>query len=758
MLQRAAKAFSVTSEKLDSVQKTIKFGLQGLIGTPIDNLKSLGANGQMLARETLAVVDNASHIASIHSLEFMDAVRKAFGASWYIKPEARRALGLSAGENIAEKVQAGKTLSPKETIIWDAWTNIESKLTEQAQRHGVLVVERVGSVNGKKFLNERVHWSDGEFDRSGIVKTVRNAGKENEALEVVSDNGKKYLLTEGTIIRHRQLVEHGKYWPRVLKYDVWESILRGEGKAMHLAAEHLKKLGVANNPTEARALILNTYGAGYETVDLTNPLLSRLVRGRVGDLLPSEMYNRNMVEIANYHISSSALNVAAAKKWGGGMERFAAAVENAGIVGRDAEIALRQLFDPESLSERHANKLAFLEGTYQAITKLSHPQTAAIQLGVISNVIGHLGFLNVAKAASVLAKDMLSARTLIRTIREAGVLDQQYLSLLGFGDIRGFARSVGTAAVFLMKNFDAVGRYIAAVAGVEAAQKAIKKLVLLPDGTFKKNTAFRLLYDQMNFEISDLKEMLNTKKLNQAQVIRAMSGGVSLNVRTRNVDLPVWMRTPLGKIFMRLKTFHYGQARIFNSAIKEARAGNFVPILRMLGTAVVVGDGIVQAKDHLREALGMERKYPESVFAAAKKAWDALSEGSFDSNEKINDTLALALRNVIDAGTFGAYELIYQSLHPKEATFYEPLLPVSVSTGKNFALATSDIWLAILHASKNEAELFDVLHSIGISLSEKEVRLARNFYALRAQAKGEVYRAQQKERARKIKAATNSSP
>lgn len=372
---------------------------------------------------------------------------------------------------------------------------------------------------------------------------------------------------------------------------------------------------------------------------------------------------------------------------------------------------------------------------YQAITKLTLPTTAFLQVTQTASTLGIMGARAFMKSAALLAKDLVTGREIIDTIKLSGVIDQDLLSLLGFADLRGVARDITGMATTPMRWTDRMSRVHAALAGAIHAQDMVGK-VKVKNGAISNNAAYRWLEDWAEFTNADIIRMKETG-MSADDVVRAMSAGTKTQVRTRAIDLAPVMNTPLGRIYMRFKTFMYGQARNVGWAVKEARKGNAVPLARLVIAGTVAGVGVEGFRDFWgktregihnavseRDVRELAGAWSRTELPEAKKLWSEIQDGFTGDDAK--GVAKYVLDKLLDAGTLGGYGLLIEHTDPK-AKWKKPLEPVSARLPQNIVDA---IIVGMKSKSKNEKEFVDAMKTAGVELSKKEVFWVKEVYKM----------------------------
>lgn len=246
--------------------------------------------------------------------------------------------------------------------------------------------------------------------------------------------------------------------------------------------------------------------------------------------------------------------------------------------------------------------------TFQVLTKMTlSPISNAFQT---TNSITRLGFKNFAKEFVKFFKDkeasrdwgMDSGSVMTQTIAEymdVNNLGYWYLKKLGFSQIEMFNRIL-TANMAKSYALDMFAR----LKKNPYDAKALKE------------------FKRLKVDDTVLKESIANGELNMA-ALKEVSQRLTAETQFRGTayDLnPNWT-TPVGRVLTQFKSFAYNQSRfVYENVLKEARRGNFAPLIRIAVAGGISGEILKDLKDLIRNK--PQRELPtdtkELLFRAAE--------------------------------------------------------------------------------------------------------------------------------------------
>jgi hypothetical protein len=188
--------------------------------------------------------------------------------------------------------------------------------------------------------------------------------------------------------------------------------------------------------------------------------------------------------------------------------------------------------------------------------------------------------------------------------RTAPILDDSIIQIAG-----GSTGGSSWGAAFLKGiGFNAIekfNRVVAANAGKNYAQQVTKKLLGNP---YDPKLRRALLQMRINPDT-----VIKHGGLNMDQMITAGKEAVRTTQFTSGVlDLPLFFKSPEGKILTQFKNFAFNHAKFIKEAIlQEAARGNYEPMIRAVALMPVVGEGVADLRAVLsgrkRDKKGLER-------------------------------------------------------------------------------------------------------------------------------------------------------
>ena len=700
---------------IGQLASSIKRSFQSAFGNAFDIIRAGGGEGKRISQDVERILSDSAAMTANYGMRIKAAIQANFGRVPGLTRSSSSSLGLADDFNdIVSKVERGEKLTGPEKKVWAVWVDINTELARVGESKGVLIERSVGEADFKDMVGRTVSFIRDGIPLRGVVE------KTNGGMLVRTAEG-RVNLRYGDKFWTGSLANPETFFPRELKPGILDELAKSGSDINKRAAEYLLEKQYARDAADADKIIARMLNP--EDVVVDSPVKSRLRRARMGDLLPPEFYNRNFAEVAEKHIARTAIDIATANTWGGSYERLAELLKT---VPRGERERVRSAIEAGlgMNKSKPESKAIALEGSYQAVSKLSGLQTAAIQLSQFASNVGILGVKAAAQGSWEVIKGFRHGLDEINRIRLAGVIDEDILSLHGFDDLRGAVRSASNFALSPMKLIDRIGRYPAAKAGLVAVQDLVKKIkfdIAYEGGrttkTIHQNAAYRTLSEWFSFTDEDIVRMANSGMTDSDKVL-AMRGGVKTQITTRAADVPMHVNeVPALRMLWRFKTFAYGQARLFGWAAKEASHGNFAPIVRLAAASAVIGEGVLGIKEKVLEFMTGEESKRPTLAETAEKGWDALAMRAWS--------------NIVETGTFGLYKDVYDKVDPDAPAYKKQLSAPVLNTFGNILDAAA-------YGAKTEGEFLQKIEAAAGDLSNKEIVIVKQFY--KRAHEGKTYR------------------
>lgn len=259
------------------------------------------------------------------------------------------------------------------------------------------------------------------------------------------------------------------------------------------------------------------------------------------------------------------------------------------ITGQDIEDKILETFWSKV---RGFNAITLLDTT--AITQLAQLSPAMTKFGIFRTLTN---LIKVAWSPSKYKNYALRHGTLLDVTNELamtkGNLTSLYLNRIsGIGFVDNFMRSVTTQSA------------------IPYVRETARKLIANP-------TNKKLLRDFGKIKSIDINKIIKRGHITKQEEDLAIKYLVDLTqVRARQFELPISWTSETGKTITQLKTFTFSfQRYITEEIIKEARHGNFIPMIRLGILSQATGEVIGDLK-----ALALNRERPEG-FVRVMENW-----------------------------------------------------------------------------------------------------------------------------------------
>jgi len=214
------------------------------------------------------------------------------------------------------------------------------------------------------------------------------------------------------------------------------------------------------------------------------------------------------------------------------------------------------------------------------------------------------------------------------------------------------------AALYFFQKAEKFNRTIAGDVGKKKARQSLA--ILLEDPTNKK--AIRSL----EYLGLDIKKLLSDGKIDPEDISRAAYNMVThTQFRIDPLAVPLWARSPIGKLFTQFKSFGYMQTKFFRDGIlSEAKEGNLVPLATYLAAAPAAFyfakgfRNMVTLRDpQLRESLGLSVQ-EEDEDAANIERFDNILSMTGALPAQVTQSMLWVARNIEGAGLIDSTAMV----------------------------------------------------------------------------------------------------
>jgi len=301
----------------------------------------------------------------------------------------------------------------------------------------------------------------------------------------------------------------------------------------------------------------------------------RLIRGRVGTLERARAgddprFIRDAGEIMDRYVGDVSRMKMKSDLFGYQNEKVLSLFSDMIASGKVSQEQIARIIDERLGQGEVPNTFIRMALKWNQFTKLS---LAGVQnLTQAANTISVGGFFNTLKSIGRYATNAKDRAKMKDLARMAGALEdmlmEQETGLVSGKLMRG--------ALYIFKKTEEFNRTIAADVGRRMSGDVMRALKANPlDSEALRAAKFLGL---------NVEEALKRGTMRGADVAKASYKFVTdTQFRMNALTLPLWSRTPMGKLFTQFKSFGYMQTTFWRDhIINEARQGNVKPLVRML--------------------------------------------------------------------------------------------------------------------------------------------------------------------------------
>lgn len=307
-------------------------------------------------------------------------------------------------------------------------------------------------------------------------------------------------------------------------------------------------------------------------------------------------------EIIERNIDEYATMMSRMKYFGQHGEKMSTVIDDMvkrGVKVEDIRSVLDELFGNSEVSN------AFIRNAlrFQQVSKLS-----------LSGITNLTQSANTATVGGI--KNTLKAMWKYATSKQDRMVMKDFAEIIGAVDQLNITQEANVpmnrfmnAALFVFKKTEEFNRVIAADVGKRFSDELVARLAKNPTD----KVATRMLM-QLGMNADDIAKAAaggNLSRMQKMMLANKFVGDTQFQLNAMN--LPIWSRTPMGKLFTQFKSFGYMQTKFYRDHIvREAQMGNYAPMLRMIATIPLLFMGAKKTRDvltlrdpALREKLGM---------------------------------------------------------------------------------------------------------------------------------------------------------
>lgn len=515
----------------------------------------------------------------------------------------------SAFNNFRKMGKVGEVLTNK-FIQVDDFSEIAAKAINQSIKESL----PVSAVTGK--LRTNLTKTEGKVVHD-LLKGIRTSGPRAEVqtsikIRSVLDDTIAFAEANGVpVIGYRQ-----NYVPQILKEGILET---DKGRAILI--NHLVKTGQVADMTEAvevtKSFIRNRFHNIFNEIPKKTgvKIAGKLERSRRFDL-PTEIYlggdGKNLLEALSTYTHQVTMRIGRIKAFGVDNQKLEPLIKRLVKNGEDEQFVrntVNTLMGDKPLAFRASAKFNNVVGISRAIESvLLLGYAGAAQMAQITFTNGLVGPANVIKGIRNLittqsTREMVASSAVVSDTMSKYLLEQ-------FGTATGVARKVSETALRLygVLGIDRLGRVIAGAAGGEYLLSLSKQLA--KEG-IKNTPKSKLIQRQLReLDISPAVMLRNMKAKKQPFTdsnLRVAMKRVSdiTQFRSRPGDLPLWFQSDHARLVTQFKSFLFQSGSAINRIlIKEAKRGNFKPLMIAGSISPFVGAGVQELRQSMKEIIG----------------------------------------------------------------------------------------------------------------------------------------------------------
>lgn len=333
-----------------------------------------------------------------------------------------------------------------------------------------------------------------------------------------------------------------------------------------------------------------------------NKLLNSTEHSRLANLKGYAEGDR-LPEIVARMIDEFSTMQARVKYFGQSGEKVGPIIDDMILNGANHE-DMRAILDEMFGNSEVANP--FIRGAlrFQQITKLS--LSAITNLTQASNTILVGGFRNTIKSLMKYASSK-EQRIAIKDYAEViGALDQ--LNIIQEANIG--TTKITDFALFLFKKSEEFNRAIASDVGSSFGKQLASSIRQNTNDAYS-----RRMLKLLGFNNDDILKLAKDGLTSDKERIIAGKFTDETQFSMNAMNLPIWSRTPIGKLVTQFKSFGYMQTKLWRDhVINEAKNGNFAPMARMIVSmpllfllAKKTRDIVTLRDPQVRDMLGMSQ-------------------------------------------------------------------------------------------------------------------------------------------------------
>lgn len=620
-------------------------------------------------------------------LAIKDAAAEVFGKKWSKDPAVRRTLG-----ELRDKLESGAELTSQEQAFVEKVQAIHQKFGPMAWEAGIGVAD-VNEGDKSFLVGQEVRAVVETEDKHRARLTGEVDRIEDDGSIIFTHDGSEYAIEPGMSFE-RPINELGtKFVPRILRPEFvrdlkrWTALRRqaaeamldsGEAKDFKAAYEKVDKMARASALEKGKRP--NFFGAvsefekiaeqlfernkqDFSTIEDAKAWLQEAADGLAEDKdlvvfmsslekarriqFAGEHYIQDYAEAFTKYVDRAHKRIALAEAMGNADPR-ALDMMLKGVRQQDPrhgdyleKLLVRwfNLGEARGMDRPQYKRLAAAEGSAQSIMKLTGGTTQLAQLSDFVQVLTRVEASSALKGVRDMWNKDKRIDAMVLSGAHRGIM-QEMLAEDGRGTMQKVADFVHT--VTLIKGLDKSVKTVSMAMGLRDVEALLQRAASKGLSTADRRRALR--YGLTEADLAKGPSVLSDEKtLNR--IASRVRGDLSYTGAPE--DNPLWMSSPGGSMFMRLKKpVYYVTKFLIQDVLSEAKHGNFKPMMKMLTYGTAVGTVVKEWKKLI------DQKDPDI-------------EAEFDKDTPLSRQLVLGLAEAADrVGQAGAIGLAKDLTRP----------------------------------------------------------------------------------------------
>ena len=543
-------------------------------------------------------------------------------------------------DHVEQNVAQGKKWNdgvPKEfaDFAQSAITEMDDLLNQWEKLGGRIKVKNDGTQHTKMEPGASIRLKGGAFaEFVGVEETPNGVAIKTKVIDPsefadVNPEDLTYTIRPGEEFG-RPVSRIGEaYVPRVYTRRFIEQLVEGDPQFREALNQATVKAG-GSPISDSEFVTLQDMAKGFaetESATSINSFLANLERERNlplakfeymknGERVVVDPYENSYFDATRKYLDRAAKRVAIAETLGIESDILAKVID--GIRGVDYEGAdylttlVGRLFDMGPKARNYKSMLdqaARVEGQYQATTKLLGGTSAISQFSDIIVPLTEVGITKTYQGIRKLMKDkdFRSDIDVFNGGTNAWLREFSDIEHTGNSITKASSQFIDYAMTALqVKSMDKMVKRINTASVVTRTEELMRRVEdAAKNGKALTETEKRAMD---RYGLTKWQEQIVAKGTDAMMSEQKFQADVASNARTFQYsgaaeDLPLWMSSPAGSMFMRFKKpWYVATKNLLQSAMNEATQGNFTPMARLVGYSVVVGSGAQYMKDIIKMA------------------------------------------------------------------------------------------------------------------------------------------------------------